>query len=323
MCATIKCMLKNLSKYIYKLKYFKSIDAFAEIKGGYSGAKTFLVQSGNKKYFVKFRSWKTNKIKYNNKVFSKFACVPTLYKVGKINNIQYFISSYIADSAKHINKLPNYELYSLGKKVAFEQLQISNIHKISNSKKCRVYKKFYFETNKIYKQAIKMFNKNVNNLSPDVANVFSSIFAEIQRNGKEYLELFKSADVFYTHSDFKTDNFFMVDNTLYTVDFEESNFGYLPFYLRAYAYDALTSKAKYSKSWFFAKGIIDGFYKTIPNNFSKQFMAVYYRAVCQKFMANINKPKKLYQMVSNILINESSINNIEQLFNFNEESLTY
>ena len=313
-------MLTNVSKNIYKLKFFKKIDSFAEIKGGKSGAKTFFVTSEGNKYFVKFRSWKTNRIKYNNNLFEQFATIPKLYKYGKVNGIQYFISSYIGDSAKHIEKLANWDLYNIGKQVATQQIAISNSQKLTKAKQQRVYKRFYKETSNIYKTAISLYNKNCSKLDNDIKVFYGNLITDIKQTGFDYLKLFETEKVIYTHSDFKTDNFFMVDNQLFTVDFEESYFGYLPFYLRSYAYEILCNNAKHSKTWYFIKGVIDTFYDTIPDNFSKLFMAVYYRAVCQKFIKyiNKNKTKKLTLMASNILNNEVIVNKPREMFDFEE-----
>lgn len=323
MCYNIDDMNIN-SKYIYKLKFFKRIDSFYEVKGGKSGAKTFCVISDGRKYFVKFRKWKTPRMKSNFNLFDKFVNSPKVYKYGVVDGVQYYIAEYIGDRANQISKLENIKIYEYGKMVATEQLSIADTISIKENRKKKVYKNFYKETLDIYNSARDIFDDIKDTLDIDIRNLYSNIFDEIQHNGKYYLESFKTADVYYCHSDFKTDNFFVVDDNIVTVDYEESDYGYLAFMCRSYPYELMQSATRYTPEWFFTKGIIDTFYKgNIPQDFQKQFVAVYYRAISQYFITHVDKLDKLQKYAKNLSLNEASVNNVLELFNFGEERNIY
>ena len=133
------------SKSIYKLKYFKNIDGFFEVKGGKSGAKTFCVTSNSRKYFVKFRKWCTPYQKKNFKFFSKYVNTPKIYKSGKVDGIQYYIAEYIGDKAKQISKMPQDEIYNLAKYIGAKQLNMSQNMTVSKKIKNKVYKTFVLD----------------------------------------------------------------------------------------------------------------------------------------------------------------------------------
>ena len=309
------------SKSIYKLKYFKNIDGFFEVKGGKSGAKTFCVTSNSRKYFVKFRKWCTPYQKKNFKFFSKYVNTPKVYKSGKVDGIQYYIAEYIGDKAKQISKMPQDEIYNLAKDIGAKQLNMSQNMTVSKKIKNKVYKTFYKETYDIYTTAIKLFNETKGDLDMDVSNFYANIFKDIKMWGREYLELFKSADVYYCHGDFKTDNFFVLDGEVVAVDFEESYYNYLPFMCRACAYELMLQDNICNEERFFTKGVVDAFYKgNVPLKFDRLFVAVLYRAISQYFITRIDKPDKLKKYAHNLSLNFSRVNSLRELFNFDIDS---
>lgn len=303
------------SKNIYKLKYFKSIDSFFEVKGGKSGAKTFCVTSDGNKYFVKFRKWNTPYQKKNFKLFAKYVNTPKVYKSGVTNGIQYYIAEYIGDKAKQISKLSHEEIYDIAKNIGAKQKTMAQSQKVSKSIKRKVYKKFYKETWNIYTSAIKLYNKTKDTLDIDVSNFYANIFKDIERWGKEYLKLFENADVHYCHGDFKTDNFFLIDDDISVVDFEESYYHYLPFMCRAYPYELMMGDID-NKEKYFTRGIVESFYDKVPSDLKKQFVAVFYRAIAQHFITRIDKPTKLKQYAYNLSLNISRVGALRELFDF-------
>ena len=307
------------SKYIYKLKYFKTVDGYFEVKGGRSGAKTFCVISDGQKYFVKFRKWVTPHQKNNFKIFANYVNTPKIYNSGKVDGVQYYIAEYIGDKARQISKQSCDEIYAIAKGIGATQKKMAESKKISSAIKKRVYKDFYRETSDIYSAAIKLYNKTKDSLDVDVSNFYGNIFTDIERWGKEYLELFKTADAYYCHSDFKTDNFFLVDNDIMVVDFEESYYGYLPFMCRAYPYELMNTDRTHNEEWYFTKGIIDSFYETMPDKLNRQFVAVLYRAISQYFTTRIDKPDKLKKFAHNLSLNMSRVSNMRELFDFQDK----
>lgn len=305
------------SKYIYKLKFFKKVDSFFEVKGGKSGAKTFCVISGGKKYFVKFRKWSTPHIRDNFKMFARFVTTPQVYRVGVVDGVQYYIAEYIGDRAKQMSRLDNVDIYNHALAIAIDQKKIAEANPVSAYRKKKVYDEFYKETMGIYKTAIKLFDTTKESLGLDVQNFYQNIFDDIKRNAKYYLESFLDAKPYYCHGDFKTDNFFLIDDKVVVVDFEESYFGYLPFMCRAYPYELMRQDTIYSKEWVFTKGIIDSFYgRDIPASLKTQFLAVYYRSISQYFITRVDRPDKLEKYAKNLSLNESMVNTTQELFDF-------
>lgn len=321
-CDTIKVIMEITSKYIYKLRFFKKVDSFAEIKGGKSGARTFCVQSNNKKYFVKFRAWNTKHQSKNFKLFAKYVNTPKVYKSGKVNGVQYYIADYIGDKATRINSLPNEKINQIAKSVAQEQSQIAKNQLVTESIKKRIFKQFFRETSSIFKTAISLFKKTKENLENDVRIYFEKVFEDITKFGKEYLMLFQDAEVVYCHSDFRIENFFLIDEKIITVDFEESYFNYIPFACRAYCYELILNRGNDSE-WNFTKGIVETFCKSQFLEMQRQFVAVYYRVFAQCFMVNIDNAKRLKDIANNMMNNESNVNRLEDLFAFGHKDLMY
>lgn len=284
-------MKKITEKVLYDIPFFHHIEKIEEIHDGYSGSKTYKVTQEGLEYFTKICDVDYQMLAQNFAYYKNAnILVPKLFEIGKVAGYSYYVTEFIQGTTlkEKYNQYNEIEIYEFGKNVGVDQKNLSKLHPADSSLSQTYFLHFQEFANLLFAQARSLVIKHQKDMNEFSFHFFQSMLKEIDDEKEELLNYFKKQNPVYLHSDIRVANFILKSETLYTIDYEESCPNYLSYVLRSEFYSMMKGRPLTHKSWYFIRGVIDGFFEgDIPESFYEELKFIFFMSLAKRLIKRL------------------------------------
>lgn len=305
---------------VKKIDFFKNADSVSPVLGGYTDSQTYMVQCDGIKFFLKIRVKPVN-LKYNFNLFKKQnITVPKVYNFGRFGKKQYFITEFIDGLMLKpaYNLISEKEIFNIGFNIGKEQRLLAKKVKLKVDKQ-KFLTQFTQKFSDNYKRAKNMLEEKRQFIGESF-NYLNKLIAKSSNIKNQIEKLFKDEELFYAHQDIKAGNFLFKDGKVWTIDYEETTFGYFAWKIRSDFFELMKYET-YEKTWLFLNGVICGFYDNkIPAILSRQLKLIFYYSICRHIVKCFDKNdyESIKKIQANLENNIKKFKKLDNAFQFRE-----